>query len=282
SASVAQDGSWHYTVSDAGAVDALAAGETLSDTFTVKAADSQGGFGSEEDTIALKSPYDAACIPSAAQKGAVSEGDDGASQSASGQFTFSDVDARATHTFLPYTTLFRSSASVAQDGSWHYTVSDAGAVDALAAGETLSDTFTVKVADSQGGFRSEERRVGKAGSNDAPVVTSEEKSGAVSEGDDGASQSATGQVTFSDVDTSDTHTFSLSSAAAYGSASVVHDGSWYYTVSYAGAVDALAAGETLSDTFTVKVADSQGGFASQDVKITITGTNDSPVINGGP
>src|SRR5436190_753649 len=116
--------------------------------------------------------------------------------------------------------------------------------------------------------------------NDAPLITSAAQSGAVSEGDDGASQSATGQVTFSDVDASDTHIFSLSSAAAYGSASVAQDGSWHYTVSDAGAVDALAAGETLSDTFTVKVADSQGGFASQDVKITITGTNDAPVIGG--
>src|SRR5437899_9421514 len=113
------------------------------------------------------------------------------------------------------------------------------------------------------------------------LITSAAQSGAVSEGDDGASQSATGQVTFSDVDASDTHIFLLSSAAAYGSASVAQDGSWHYTVSDAGAVDALAAGETLSDTFTVKVADSQGGVASQDDMMTITDTNDSPVINGG-
>src|SRR5206468_233654 len=70
----------------------------------------------------------------------------------------------------------------------------------------------------------------------------------------------------------------MSSAAADGSASVDQDGSWHYTVSDAGSVDALVAHETLSDMCTVKDVGSVGCFASQDVKITITGTNDAPVI----
>src|SRR5207247_1550933 len=150
-----------------------------------------------------------------------------------------------------------------------------------AAGEKLTLAYDVTINDGHAdGIATQRVTITITGTNDAPVITSAAQSGAVSEGDDGASKSASGQVTFSDVDASDTHIFSLSSAAAYGSASVAQDGSWHYTVSDAGAVDALAAGETLSDTFTVKVADSQGGFASQDVKITITGTNDAPVIGG--
>src|SRR5207245_4413393 len=39
--------------------------------------------------------------------------------------------------------------------------------------------------------------------NDAPVITSADQTGSVSEGDDGSSMTATGQVTFSDVDLSD-------------------------------------------------------------------------------
>src|SRR5207247_1869689 len=147
-----------------------------------------------------------------------------------------------------------------------------------AAGEKLTLAYDVTINDGHAdGIATQRVTITITGTNDAPVITSAAQSGAVSEGDDGSSQSASGQVTFSDVDTSDTHIFSLSSAAAYGSASVAQDGSWHYTVSDAGAVDALAAGETLSDTFTVKVADNQGGFASQDVKITISGTNDAPV-----
>src|SRR5262249_62177621 len=71
---------------------------------------------------------------------------------------------------------------------------------------------------------------------------------------------------------------SLSSAASYGSASVDQDGTWHYTVSDSGAVDALAAGQKLDDFFTVQVNDGNGGVASQQVHITITGTNDAAVI----
>src|SRR5947207_9715698 len=78
------------------------------------------------------------------------------------------------------------------------------------------------------------------GTNDAPVITSAAQTGAVSEGDDGSSQSASGQVTFSDVDTSGTHIFTLSTPAAYIRATVAQDGSWHYTLSDAGAVYGLA------------------------------------------
>src|SRR5207302_1290022 len=118
------------------------------------------------------------------------------------------------------------------------------------------------------------------GTNDAPVITSAAQSGGVSEGDGqpAASMSATGQVTFSDVDTSDTHALTVSIAAAHGTAGVDADGTWHYTVTDAGAVDALAAGEHLADSFTVQVDDHHGGLATQVVAIDITGTNDAPVI----
>src|SRR5204863_5814125 len=111
------------------------------------------------------------------------------------------------------------------------------------------------------GFASQDVKITITGTNDAPVITSAAQTGAVSEGDDGASKSATGQVTFSDVDASDTHIFSLSSAAAYGSASVAQDGSWHYTVSDAGAVDALAAGEIGRASCRERVAVAEGAGA---------------------
>ncbi len=42
--------------------------------------------------------------------------------------------------------------------------------------------------------------------------------------------------------------------------------------------DYLAAGETLTLTYTVQVDDGHGGVVSQPVTITVTGTNDTPVI----
>src|SRR5205085_2715606 len=183
-----------------------------------------------------------------------------------------------THTFSLSSAAAYGSASVDQDGTWHYTVSDAGAVDALAAGETLSDTFTVKVADNHGGFASQDVKITITGTNDAPVITSTAQSGAVSEGDDGSSKRVGGADTCSAVAANDTLMFSVSNAAAYGSASVDQDGSWHYTVKDAGALDPRAAGETQLHSFPTRRSSDLGGFASQDVKITITGTNDAPVI----
>src|SRR5438477_383627 len=78
--------------------------------------------------------------------------------------------------------------------------------------------------------------------------------------------------------TSDTPVYSLSITTPHPTSSTLFPYTTLFRSNDAGAVDALAAGETLSDTFTVKVADNHGGFASQDVKITITGTNDAPAI----
>src|SRR5256885_12204 len=86
-----------------------------------------------------------------------------------------------------------------------------------------------------------------------------------------------GTITYTGVDTTDTHAFSLAgAAAAHGSARVGRaHGTWQCAWSDGVAVDALGAGETLADSFTVKVADNHGGSTTQLVSITITGTNDA-------
>src|SRR5215831_15372107 len=284
-ASVDPNGTWHYTVSDSGAVNALAAGEQLADSFTVQVDDHHGGLATQQVAITITGTNDAPVITSGPQSGAVSEGDGQppASTSASGQVTFSDADTSDTHSLTVSAAAAYGTASVDADGTWHYTVSDSGAVNALAAGEHLADSFTVQVDDHHGGLASQVVNITITGTNDAPVITSGAQSGAVSEGDGQppASMSASGQVTFSDADTSDTHSLTVSAAAAYGTASVDADGTWHYAVSDSGAVNALAAGEHLADSFTVQVDDHHGGLASQVVNITITGTNDAPVITSG-
>ncbi|WP_456624465.1 VCBS domain-containing protein, partial [Bradyrhizobium sp. P5_C12] len=241
-----------------------------------------GGLATQVVSIDITGTNDAPLITSAAQSGSVSEGDDlpAAAQTATGQVTFSDVDTSDTHTLSVSVAAAHGTATVDPDGTWHYTVLDSGAVDALAAGEHLADSFTVQVDDHHGGLATQVVSIDITGTNDAPVITSAAQSGNVSEGDDlpAAAQTATGQVTFSDVDTSDTHTLSVSVAAAHGTATVDPDGTWHYTVLDGGSVDALAAGEHLADSFTVQVDDHHGGLATQVVSIDITGTNDAPLI----
>ncbi|PKI29094.1 hypothetical protein CXF83_21455 [Shewanella sp. Choline-02u-19] len=43
-------------------------------------------------------------------------------------------------------------------------------------------------------------------------------------------------------------------------------------------VDALASGETHDETFLVTVTDEFGAFSTQIVTVTVTGTNDIPLI----
>ena len=45
--------------------------------------------------------------------------------------------------------------------------------------------------------------------------------------------------------------------------------------------DYLAKGEQVTLTYTVQVDDHKGGVVTQPVTITITGTNDAPVITSG-
>jgi VCBS repeat-containing protein len=44
------------------------------------------------------------------------------------------------------------------------------------------------------------------------------------------------------------------------------------------AFDYLAVGESLTLTYTVQVSDSQGATDTQEVTISVTGTNDAPII----
>ena len=52
---------------------------------------------------------------------------------------------------------------------------------------------------------------------------------------------------------------------------------WSFSVADS-ALDSLQAGQTLTQSYAVTVDDGHGGTASQTVKITITGTNDVPVV----
>ncbi len=107
-------------------------------------------------------------------------------------------------------------------------------------------------------------------------------------------------MTFTDVDLSDHHTVTVTGVVASGitsglptNATLLHwlslgtltdttgtglGGSDAWTFSAQDkSFDYLAAGETLTLTYTVQVDDGHGGVVTQPVTITVTGTNDSPV-----
>ncbi|HZV98684.1 MAG TPA: retention module-containing protein, partial [Methylophilaceae bacterium] len=111
--------------------------------------------------------------------------------------------------------------------------------------------------------------------NDAPVISSGVQAGTVTED---SSLTASGQVMATDVDTGATLSYSGNATGTYGSFAVTAaTGAWTYTLDNA-AHQNLPAGASLSETFTVTVTDDAGATATQNVTITVLGTNDAPVI----
>ena len=104
-------------------------------------------------------------------------------------------------------------------------------------------------------------------------------------------QSATGTLTFVDLDWTDSHSYSTTPpAGALGSIALLQlddstgDGvghlQWTYTLNNASVgVQQLAAGQTVTEVHQVRIQDSNnaGNFVVQNVTVTITGTNDGPV-----
>src|SRR5205823_4745100 len=129
--------------------------------------------------------------------------------------------------------------------------------------------------------------------NDNAVITvaaGDSASGAVTEGADALTETASGTLSFSDVDLQDTHSVTgvAPSAGALGTltASVTTDDShttgtggvitWNYSVAD-NAIQYLAQGQTKVETFTISLSDGTS-TVTKDVTVTITGTNDNAVI----
>jgi VCBS repeat-containing protein len=94
----------------------------------------------------------------------------------------------------------------------------------------------------------------------------------------GATATVSGVLPVSDIDTGDTHTWSISNASSYGSMSITVDGIWTFVLdNTSAATRALGAGQQVTETFTAIVTDSQGSTDNHTVSILIHGTNDAPV-----
>ena len=189
--------------------------------------------------------------------------------------------------------------------TWDYTITE-GELDFLAAGETVTAVFTVNVNDGHGDTASEDVTIKITGTNDDPVITVIDVSGDITE--DSVLTDA-GSVTFEDVDLTDRPTATEATKSVTGlkadnttellltndqktaienaftiatPATNTNNGevNWDYTITE-GELDFLAAGETVTAVFTVNVNDGHGATDTQDVTITITGANDTPVISIG-
>ncbi|SCB50235.1 VCBS repeat-containing protein [Bradyrhizobium shewense] len=260
--SIDANGAWSYTGN--GAHDELTAGQQVQDQFTVT---SQDGTASGIVTVTITGSNDAATVSSDSKS--VTEGDAAAALNTSGVLTIVDPDAGEAHVVAQSNVHGTyGDFSIDANGAWSYAGN--GAHNELTAGQQVQDQFTVT---SQDGTATGIVTVTITGTNDAATVSSDSKS--VSEGDTAAALNTSGQLSITDPDTGEAHVVAQSNVhGTYGDFSIDANGAWSYTGN--GAHNELTAGQQVQDQFTVT---SQDGTASGIVTVTITGSNDAPVLN---
>nr|WP_249167517.1 VCBS domain-containing protein [Bradyrhizobium elkanii] len=321
---------WTFSAADRN-FDYLAVGETLTLTYLIQVDDHHGGVVTQPVTITITGTNDAPTFTSEPPTATVPEmiGETGSIKLdvAQGAVTFADVDLSDTHivsitavaesgtttglpedestilNWLSLGTLTDSTGGVAGSQAWTFSAADRN-FDYLADGETLTLTYTVEVNDHHGGVISQPVTITITGSNDAPIVTSAPQAAIIPEQSDttGSStpDSASGTVTFTDVDLSDTHTMTITGVAESGATTGLPDEStilnwlslgtltdatggstgsstWAFSAADQN-FDYLALGETLTLTYTIQIDDHNGGVVNEPVTITINGANDAPTL----
>ncbi|WP_157991692.1 VCBS domain-containing protein, partial [Caldimonas tepidiphila] len=197
---------------------------------------------------------------------------------------------------------YYGSLSIAADGSYQYALDNTLAqVQALNSGDTLKDVFFYRAANGSGSDVAL-LTVTIQGSNDAPVALADTASAAAA-GGTAAGQDAVGNVLHNDrdADAGDALTVAwvglglaapgtavapgssaagggTSVAGSYGTLVLGADGSYRYAIDAGNAaVRALAAGASLSETFSYTVRDAGGLESTAALTVTVEGANDAPV-----
>jgi VCBS repeat-containing protein len=241
----------------------LAVGESRNVTFVYQVEDGAGATSQATVTVTVSGTNDGPV----AQAGTNTAIEDGSV--VSGTLVSSDVDTSDTHSYSLVSGTSEGTALVNSNGS--YTFDPGSDFQDLAVGETRDVTFVYEVADNNGATSQETVTITVSGSNDGPVA----QAGTNTATEDGSVVSGT--LVSSDVDTSDTHSYSLVSGTSEGTAVVNSNGS--YTFDPGSDFQDLAVGETRDVTFVYEVADNNGGTSQETVTITVSGTNDGPIAN---
>ena len=335
--------SWSAILGDGSALPSWLSFNTTTRTFTgnppngvtsvsLKVSVDDGNGGTEDDTFVLTissandDPVASDDSGSATEAGGVTNGTTGSSASGNVLTNDSDNDTGDTKAVAAIRsgstegsgtagTLGNAlagnygSLTINSDGSYSYSIDENNAsVEALANGETITDTFNYTVADSQSATDIALLTVTITGSNDAPVITNGPDTASLTETDSALTTSGT--LTVGDVDTTDVITSTISGLVVSGTSNRSDSAApsdaellamltitptatlngtetsktlnWSFD-SGSELFDYLATGETLILTYSVTATDDDGTALSdsETLTLTVTGSNDDPVITGG-
>jgi VCBS repeat-containing protein len=181
---------------------------------------------------------------------------------------------------------------------WDYTIS-ADKLEFLSQDEIITLVYTITVTDDTGTKDTQDIIITIKGINDSVNIQTSDISGTILEG---SNLSSSGVITFSDIDytnrpkaTSEvksinafyedkitkitlptTHLNNITSAFSVSNTNT-NEITWKYSISEKN-LDFLGEGEIITAIFTVTITDDAGATDIQDVKINITGTNDTPIL----
>jgi VCBS repeat-containing protein len=324
---------WDFALQNS-ATSFLSGGETLTLTYHVTVTDPAGGSGTQDVTVTIvganhpvtitSGPESAEAFEQAATTGSATV--DTTTTVPAGTLDFTDPDSGDTHTATAtlvstsgapvpgatqtdlataVTTTVHDTGTGSGSVDWNFSIADHD-LDYLAAGETVTVNYDIKVSDST---TSSDQMVSVVitGANDPVTMTSGPESASVAEqanmsGSTSLDSSPTGTLAFSDVDLADTHAVSVSvSSAVWSNGSEVpgstqaqlaaallttlHDSTgsgtggidWTFSIQDQF-LDFLAPGETMTVTYDVTVGDAETS-STQQVTITATGAEDHLVVN---
>ena len=301
-------GAWTYTLDNAlASVQALKAGQSVTDTLTVASKD---GTATQAITITINGANDAPVLTVGTPSATLIE----AGHNVAGVTTAtvatakSDVDGTASYVVTGWTSV--GGTSYSRDGTYGTVVLDTAtglltytldntraATNALAQGASVADSFTLSVVDGDGAVASQTVAFTVTGTNDAPVLTAPSAIGLTDTAAVDSFTATLGTLAASDVDTADTKSFAIGGATGgswtfgavtydqsrtgtYGTLYLATATGAYRFAPNAAAVNALAAGQTASETFAFTVTDAGGASDTQNLTINVTGANDPAVIGG--
>ncbi len=293
-----------------GYLNSLAAGETRELVYTLELVDEAGATVRQNVTITLTGTNDAPVITGGQTSASFAEpvgGLPATVPSAEGVITFKDVDvadARDVSFRAPVGSegvIFNASVSEDANGNapgeilWTVSVLPS-LLNSLAAGETRTLVYTIVLVDDAGASVEQDVTITLTGTNDAPVITGGQTTASFAEPASGSPtsvQSKEGVITFTDADIADVREVNIvgrpTGAEGVTFNAVVSEdangsvpGEILWTVSVLPSyLDSLAEGETRELVYTLELVDDAGATVRQNVTITLTGTNDAPVITGG-
>ncbi len=276
--------------------------------FTVVATDAGGLTNEKLVTVAVtnvnEAPVAVADTALATEKGGTANGSAGVDPTGNVLSNDTDVDAADTKT-VNAARMGSTSGTLGQalagsygsltlnaDGSYAYALNNANAtVQALrSSSDTLTEAFSYTMRDAGGLTSTGTLSITIRGANDAPFA--EADSASATERGSAAGFDSSGNVLTNDADVDagdskavsevngSSHSVGQALAGKYGSLTLDADGSYRYTVDNSNpVVDALNAGDTLTDRFSYTVTDSEGLTSTSTLAVTIHGANDAPLAS---